>query len=335
MWYDPRITLSYNAFLNMVIGARSCGKTFNTINYCKDKFIKARSIGQRYEMAYVRRYNTDLKACKPTFFDALIHKGKLDGHEVSVKGNIGYIDKEPFVHFFCVTKQANQKSVSYPYIKLIVFDEFLVDRKMQRYAPEEVTAFLELYQTIARERDIPILMLANAISITNPYFAYFNIRPNGKKFQRIEPDILLHTWQDDEQKDTMLQTKFGKLVSGTAYGDYAIDNKFFLDNNSFVCDRPNGSSPFYKFRWVDKTYTVWKNFNQGLVWIGEGNNKNVEIEYALSREDQLPNQLLAKGFRRCQHFQISQSAMEYGCLYYDSIDTKNIWGDVCRMISLL
>lgn len=340
MWYDPRITLSHNCLLNMVVGARSCGKTFNTLLYGVRKNIAAQDSGLLWEMAYVRRYRPEMKKSKLGFFSALRAEGYLDDVEAKVKGDIACIDNQPFCHLLTLSQSAGYKSVDYSNVRLVVFDEFLMDSSRSRYLPGEVEAFLELYVTIARNRDVPILMLANNITQTNPYYAYFNIVPNGQVFQKVKSskgraDILLHTWYDAEQTQNRRESRFGQLVSGTAYGDYAIENEAWKDNDTFVEERDPKSSPLFMFTWEDNFYTVWTNFNKGKVWITKGEARNVQVCYAFTKEDQTPNLLLAKAFKQSYHFKVMKQAMSFGCLYYDTIGTKNDWYNVQHMVILL
>lgn len=328
MWYNPRITLSYNCLFNFVMGARSAGKTFNSILYAIEKRNKS---DKPYEIAYVRRYNTELKECRTGFFNALKAEGKLDGHETKINGNTGNIDKQPFVHFYCLSKSGTYKSVEHPYIKLIIFDEFIIDKGHIHYLPNEVDTFFELYVTIARGRDIPVLFLANSISQTNPYFAFFNIVPNGNEFLR-NGEWLLHTFKDVEQIEGRKNSRFGKLIAGSNYAKYSIENEYLRDNSNFVEPKEASAKPFYSFVWEGKEYTVWQDFNKGKMWVCAGKAKNMNIVYTFTKENQTPNQLLAKGFKTAQHFKITSQAMSFGSLFYDSIETKNQWFNLSRMV---
>ena len=70
------------------------------------------------------------------------------------------------------------KSNAYPLVDKIIFDEFLIDKGSLRYINGEVELMLELVETIFRMRDDnnKVIFIANAISIVNPYFTYFNIK---------------------------------------------------------------------------------------------------------------------------------------------------------------
>src|SRR5699024_5275263 len=57
------------------------------------------------------------------------------------------------------------------------FDEYLIfETRYKKYEPGEVIAFLDILQTIARnKRKFRCFMIANEINPVNPYFAFFKI----------------------------------------------------------------------------------------------------------------------------------------------------------------
>lgn len=338
MWYDPRITLSHNCLFNFVVGMRSSGKTFNSVNYALGKFLRTVDTERPSQLAYVRRYKPEIRATSLTFLNDIAARGYFDGHEYKLQGQTGKVDKIPFVHFFPLTTSAGLKSVAYPNIDLIVFDEFLAGKGV-RYLPREVEIFLELYVTIARDRDVPVLFLSNAITQTNPYYLYFGIKPNGKEFQRIKTgdgpaDILLHTWKDEERTELRRQSRFGNLVAGTEYGDYSIENEYWFDNDSFIEKRDPSSRVLFCYQYKNKKYSVWTALNKGKVFVDSVLYPSCAFNYVFSREDMQPNMLLASSFKGTYHFKLMTRALAMGSLYFDTIDAKNQWYEIAKLINL-
>lgn len=56
MYYNYNKILSYNAFINFLIGERGVGKTYGASKMVVNKFIK-----KNEQFAYIRRYKSDLK----------------------------------------------------------------------------------------------------------------------------------------------------------------------------------------------------------------------------------------------------------------------------------
>lgn len=66
LYYNYSKILSYNAFINILIGERGVGKTYGASKMVINNFIKK---GKQF--AYIRRYKSDLKEAVPQFFEAL------------------------------------------------------------------------------------------------------------------------------------------------------------------------------------------------------------------------------------------------------------------------
>ena len=69
MYYSYSRILSYNAFLNFLIGERGVGKTYGAVKFVTKEFIK-----KDHQFVYLRRYKSDLKKSTPTFFDSITNK---------------------------------------------------------------------------------------------------------------------------------------------------------------------------------------------------------------------------------------------------------------------
>ena len=118
-------------------------------------------------------------------------------------------------------------------------------REGGQYLKNEVERFLELYSTVNRLRtgedgrkEVRVVMIANKVSFVNPYFTYWNILPFTKRFKTFKNGLLVVENYDNVLfKETMKQTKFGQLVEGTRYGNYAIDNEAWVDDSAFLVNK--------------------------------------------------------------------------------------------------
>ena len=148
MWYSPVDTLNKQRLFNMDIGARGCGKTTGAIRYIIDQHIK----NTNYEAVWVRRYKEERNEIEKTFFDSIVNKNFYPNHEFKTRAHIGYMDGVPIIRFAALSVDKRRKGITSPNVRLMVFDEFLLD-KGDRYIPDEFTAFLSFYDTIARPAD--------------------------------------------------------------------------------------------------------------------------------------------------------------------------------------
>ena len=91
---------------------------------------------------------------------------------------------------------------------------------------------------------------------TNPYFLYFDLKiPTNNDIKLFKDGlILLQYMKNEEYREFKKQTKFGKLIAGTSYEDYAINNKMIDDNNYFI-EKKKGTSKFsFSFIYNNETY---------------------------------------------------------------------------------
>lgn len=173
--------LSKEARYYLVIGERSNGKTYGTLEYCLGEYFNNGS-----EFAYIRRWDEDLVGKKgESLFNAHIKNGvikklsKGKWNHIVYKSRAYYLafiddedkmitDNRPFAYAFALTQQEHYKSNSYPNIRNIVFDEFLTRGV---YLPDEFVTFQNLLSTLIRLRDdVKIFMLGNTVNRYCPYF---------------------------------------------------------------------------------------------------------------------------------------------------------------------
>lgn len=175
----------------MVIGGRSNGKTFAALEKIVKNYAKTGKQG-----AIIRRWDDDLKAKNgKQMFAALIDNGIISretGGEWTTVYYIGRLwffaretqdskgntkiekDSTPFCFGFSLSDVEHDKSVAYPGVTTVVFDEFLT---RLFYMPDEFVIFSNVLSTIIRERtDVVIYMLGNTVNKYCPYFAEMGLR---------------------------------------------------------------------------------------------------------------------------------------------------------------
>lgn len=229
MYYNYDKINSYNAMYNFILTNRGFGKSFGAKKRAIDRFLK---YGEQF--IYVRRYKTELKKIGKYFED-------IQGHYPNVKfkvvGKTFYINDKVCGWAIPLSTSMTEKSVAYPLVTTIIFDEFIIPEGHLRYLNDEVTTMLELTFTVVRDRDkLKVYFLANNISEVNPYFTYFNIKmPDGVAFKTFKNgSIVVEKNTSDVFVEKMKNTPFGKLIEGTRYSDYSIENKSLCDTDTFI-----------------------------------------------------------------------------------------------------
>lgn len=276
IYYSLKNLISYNALFNFVVGNRGGGKTFASKEKVISHFLKT---GEQF--IYLRRYKTEIKKAKTSFFNDIAYK--FENVKFKTTGNVIYINDEVAGYFISLSNAKIEKSVPYPKVKFIIYDEFILDKGHHYYLPDEVTTFLEFYETVARLRDVYVIFISNAISINNPYFLYFNIdvpykksfskfyNNNGKfesvnKYKKANPDILVEFYKNDEFIEIKNKTRFGELIKDTNYSNYAINNEMLRDKNDFIQKLPK-SKYVFTLNLEDIDIGVW--YDEGNIFISK------------------------------------------------------------------
>ena len=173
----------------VVIGERSNGKTYSCLYEALKKF---KTSGE--EFAYIRRYMEDIRPKNlGTLFDAHIANNVVDElfegkfNTIEYTGAKFYLakrgedgkkdaDTEPIVvgRAFDLNGMDHYKSIAFPRITTIIFDEFL---SRQGYLPNEFMLFQNALSTIIRFRDnVKIFMLGNTVNKYCPYFSEMGLK---------------------------------------------------------------------------------------------------------------------------------------------------------------
>ena len=122
-------------------------------------------------------------------------------------------------HTFALSENEHNKSISYPKVTTILFDEFLTNKL---YLNDEFVLFMNTISTIVRQRtDVKIFMLGNTVNKYCPYFAEMGL----KHIQKMEQDSIdVYTYGE------------GKLTVAVEYCGNSTEKK--KSNFYFAFDNP-------------------------------------------------------------------------------------------------
>ena len=211
-WYSLNKILTYNAYLNFILGGRGIGKTFSVKKYLLNK-----AYYENKQFIYLRRTQTELMEIdKDSFFTSelleqvfkdyemqeietvrnstkILFKCTEDGeekfHTIIISSKKITIDNRIMCYFKSLSTWVKLKGSEYPDVWYIMFDEVLIDTASRNtYLPNEVNAFIQLVSSVFRHRDNrKIFLLSNATNYNNPYFNYFEFYgDNSKEFWNLK-----------------------------------------------------------------------------------------------------------------------------------------------------
>lgn len=325
MWYDKALCLSHNKLINMILSNRGGGKTFHFTKWAIEKFKKTGK-----QTVWVRRYGTELTDTEKgilvngRYFDAVKKEGLFPNDELTIEGNTGFVNGEPAIYFIALSTSRQMKSVNFPNVDLIVFDEFLITEGRNGYLKAEVEILLDLIETVDRLRDeVRVVMLANAISIVNPYFLYFGLKIDMSKRFNIKGQICVELFTDETFIEQKKQTRLGQLVQGTRWGDYAINNKFLLDNDTFIEDKSPKSEFMLGMKYNGVMYGFWVDYTEGRIYVNKQYDPSSYSLYCLTKDDHEANLLLIKSLNDSKRVQRIVFAFRNGLLRFSDMQVKN------------
>ena len=342
MYWQPKRTLSYNALYNLMVGNRGGGKTVGALSDCIQKYLKR---PKSFEFAYTRRYNTEMQKVTENnkLFKDIVDLGSRGvagfewavQHEFTCDGETMRCDGEVMGYLFTLSDQAMYKGNPYPKVKINIFEEFLIDKGFRRYLPNEVETFLELDQTIDRDRDkLRWLMLANLISVNNPYFTYWNLDiPYGstRRLYGNDNQILVELVEDADLIEKKKRTRRGQLLAGTKYGEYAIENKSLRDSAEFLGKKTSTSEYRFTILYYDMEIGVWYDVRNGIYYVSPDVDMQCPLRFAATTEDQQPNIMLLKGMKKSPFLARLIEGYNKGCVYYENAKVKAWFRDIVRM----
>lgn len=337
MYWSGHDLLTHNAMFNFVIGGRGTGKTYDSLKTRIRHFIKT---GKQF--IYLRRYKTEFSD-KQEFFNAV--KDEFPGWEFKVDGMRGYMrhavedDEKPekwrlVVFFITLANALTKKGVPYPDVDYIVFDEFIIDKGNLHYLTNEVRQFQDFYNTVDRFQDrVKVLFLANAVSVVNPYFIAYRLKPRkGKRFLKAHDGYMMVERIDNKKfRQHVDNTRFGKMIKGTSYYDYAVGNEFHDDHDRFIAKKTPEAKFYYALKFDDRTVGIWVDYNDGCYYVCTKYPENC-LTYVLTKSDMQPNLLMID--KTSVLLKSVRKLYMQGSVFFDKVTTREFFNDVLDYLNI-
>lgn len=336
VYYNYDKLYSYNAMWMFIVGLRGVGKTYGA----KVKAIKA-ALNKGEEFIYLRRYKPEISNSASTFFSDVAHE--FPGYDF--KATARYAQYAPIEtrgekkrewytmgYFFALSSSSATRSMSFPRVKLIIFDEFIVERGATPYLPNEATIFLNFYNTVDRSNDkTKVLFIANSVSIMNPYFIEYRIVPDeGGEFivpKHYKGYLVAHFVEAAEFASSVYDSKFGQFIQDTEYAAYVVGNTFADNHEGLVASKRY--SAVYMFTVECKTgiFSVWYDRKTGDYTIQRGRPKEETI-YTLVAEKMSSDKRFVT-FTDPQ-MKILRGAFRSARVFFDEPATRNVFTEIFK-----
>lgn len=237
------------------IGGRGTGKTYGAIKYLLENDIK---------FIYLRRTSAQMELVSKDEFSPIVKVGADIGKALVCSplskyasgvyelGEDGKPKGRAIAVNMALSTMANARSFDASEVKVIIYDEAIPERH-ERAITHEVDAFLNMYESIDRNRQLngepPVkcIVLANANNMEAPILQALNcikaLDAMKKKHQnqRIDKTAGLSIFLLNESPISAekRQTALYRLTMGEGdFSDMAINNSFSKDNYSDIGNRP-------------------------------------------------------------------------------------------------
>lgn len=226
--------LSKECVYNVIFGERSNGKTYAVLEYAIAKYFKDGS-----QLAILRRWQEDITGHRAAnMFTNLLANGVVErlsnGQFTGLyyyarkfyfcnyddKGKPVYDEEHDcFCYLFALSEMQHDKSISFPFVNTILFDEFIAKGL---YLQDEFVLFMNCISTIIRLRqNVEIFMCGNTVNKFCPYFQEMGLKHVDKMKQG---SIDVYTYGD---------SRLRVAVEYCAYIGQGKENNFY-----FAFDNP-------------------------------------------------------------------------------------------------
>lgn len=331
MYWNLNEILTYDKNFNFINSKRGSGKTYTLQKWLIKQFIK-----KQRETVYITQFISELDdiGIKQPFTKVL--ENEYPNVEAVQIGHDLYLDGKIFCYGIALTEAQKIKKMSFPNVYYIMFDEYMKEQaKKNSFVKNEVDEFLSIYSTIDRYEDrVKCFFLGNTTTQYNPYHTHkaFKI-PSIELGEIWTSENVLYQYYKPKQifEDKIGKSRFAKMIANTEYGKYSVLGEFTEDTDEFIEKRSEKAKEIFNFIFNDVRYGVWRDLNEGKLYISDKYNPNMNICYTLTTTDHRENTMLTKTSKSSMLKYLSDN-FRYGNVRFESQAIKKKTMEAIKMI---
>lgn len=280
---------------------RTGGKTTYFGRLCVNRFLNQ---GEKFALIY--RYNYELDDVADKFFKdlkGLFFPDKTMTAKKRAKGIFQelFINNKSCGYAIALNNSDSIKKYSHLFsdVTRMIFDEF--QSESNHYCTDEITKFLSIHTSIARGqgeqvRYVPVFMLANQVSIINPYYVAMGIcnRLNGEtKFLRGDGYVLEQGFIESAS-DSQKESGFNRAFKENNYVAYSSENVYLNDNYSFI-EKPTGKSRYIcTIKYKGNDFGVKEFAESGFIYCDDKPDSSFPMKITVTTDDHAINYVMLK-----------------------------------------
>ena len=310
-YYDWPKTLSYDADVTMVVGARGLGKTFGLRAQFIRDWIRG---GSRF--VEIARYKAEIPDVARNYFDRLAELPEFSGYVFRTDSKSAYIARKPvddsvkpvwnqIGYFVALTEMQKSKKRTFEHVYRLLLDEATIDRsdRYHGYLPHEFELLANVVDSCARERADSgvrpprVYLLSNACDLTNPYFIRYGIDspPEFGRHWYAGKTFLLDYVRDDEYAVEKSEgTVSGRMLRGLSGEALASRNEFVAAHDDFIEPKPRWADFEFGIRYMGQSFGVWYDAVKGNFHVTGSIPNGASPVFALTRADNRVDMLMVK-----------------------------------------
>ena len=252
-YYDTKRIDKTGAKIRIIFGMRSNGKTTAGLLHGLEKRIKSLH-GRGEQMVYLRRWDDEIRPKNDisSLFDGILKFYNIDEKTNGEYNTIIYkarkfylarvedeetlkIDTKPLCICLALSQNEHYKSLSFPDVTTIVFDEFISENR--QYLPGEFKRLTSVLSTVIRLRkDVEVYLIGNTVDYNCIYWSEFRITEIVKKIQEGE---IYHYKPKGRQTDIAIERaealdSDGRIIN--VYTDFDTPNSEMINKGAWDTD---------------------------------------------------------------------------------------------------
>lgn len=288
---------------------RTGGKTTYFGRLEVNRFLK-----QQKKFAILYRYNYELddvadkffKDLKSLFFNEynMFSKRRANGifHELKIMKGTNEKEAQHCGYAISLNSADQIKKYSHLFsdVDSILFDEF--QSETNHYCPDEIRKFLSVHTSIARGkgeqvRYVPVYMLANQVSIINPYYNELGISSRlsaNTNFLRGDGFVLENGFIETASR-AQKESGVNRAFKNNQYVAYSSENIYLNDNLAFV-ERPENCASRYlaTIRYNGSDYAIKEYRELGIIYCDDRADRTFPMRISVTTDDHNINYVMLK-----------------------------------------
>ena len=286
--------------------------------------------GEKFGLIY--RYNYELDDCADKFFKdigKLFFKDKVMESKRRASGIFHelFLDKVSCGYAISLNSCDQLKKYSHLFsdVARLLFDEF--QSESNHYCQDEIRKLLSVHTSIARGngeqiRYVPVYMLANPVSIINPYYVELGISNrlrDDTKFLKGDGYVLEQGFIDSASK-AQLDSGFNRAFSRNSYVAYSAECVYLNDNKAFI-DKPVGSNRYVgTLRYNNRDYGLREFTELGIIYCDDKPDNTFKYKVTVTTSDHQINYVMLR--KNDLFISNLRYLFECGCFRFKDLNCK-------------